>query len=131
MPDSSCMLSEGIALLRELVTEQPSARIALARVRKWRACHPGLRADLLIHQPPGSKAAQFDLLLGVPEDETSTIALSWSADCGEPWAIHYADHWASNYLVTVNDAPTTMQDALLYLRSVTGNYPDLMEAILE
>ena len=40
--------------------------------------------------------------------------------------------WASNYLVTVNNTPTTpVQEALLLFRSIQGNYPDLMKAILE
>ncbi|MDQ3698555.1 MAG: TIGR04500 family putative peptide maturation system protein [Gemmatimonadota bacterium] len=129
--DCGCVLGEAVRLLRDLSCRADNPVAARARVTEWRATHPGLRADLLIHQPPASDRADYDLLLGLPGGGAHTVALSWCLDRGQPWAISYADHWASNYLVTVNNTPTTIQEALLYLRSVEGNYPELMEAILE
>jgi putative peptide maturation system protein len=125
------VLSEAVALLRDLARRGDDPPTARSRVTEWRAGHPGLRADLLVHKPPGTHRAEYDLLLGLPGGEADTVALSWCPDRGEPWAISHADHWASNYLVTVNNTPTTIQEALVYLRSIQGNYPDLMNAILE
>lgn len=132
MPDErDSVLSEAVTLLRDLANTGDDPRAARSRVAEWRAGHAGLRADLLVHKPPAADRAEYDLLLGLPGDGAGTVALSWCPDRCEPWAIAYADHWASNYLVTVNNTPTTIQEALLYLRSIKGNYPDVMEAILE
>ena len=125
------ILTQAVALLRELAFARAAPSAAFIRVAEWRSQHLGLRADLLVHRPPASDCAEYDLLLGLPEDRSDTIALSWRADRGEPWTVNYADHWASNYLVTVNDTSTTVQEALLYLRGVHGNYPDLMNVVVE
>ena len=48
------LLSEGITLLRDLARRGDDAPTARSRVTDWRARHPGLRADLLIHKPPAT-----------------------------------------------------------------------------
>ena len=129
--DSGQIFTEGVSLLRELARTPTGHTDARARVAAWRDTYPGLRADLLVYRGPATDRTEYDLLLGMPGDGADTVALSWSPDRGEPWAICYADHWASNYLVTVNNVPTTVQQALLYLRSVLENRPDLMDIIVQ
>src|SRR5262245_32273598 len=105
-------LSEGIAFLRDLPPGRGEVAASRSRLEAFRAAHPGLRVDLLVDQPPGSPRVDYDLLLGGPDG--STVALNWRPDRGLPWVVDYADHWAANFVVSVNRKDVTVQQALLF-----------------
>lgn len=132
MPDDQGALwHEAVALLSELPSQRDGVATARERVAQWRARHPGLRGDLLVHQRPGATRVEYDLLIGVPGHDFDTVAMTWVRSGDPPWAVDHADHWAANFVVTVNDTSTTVQEALLYLRTACGSCPDLMETIVE
>src|SRR5687767_453939 len=107
-PDLNGALAHAVSFLQELPRRREEVTDARARLEEFRQAHPGLRADLLVDQPPASPRADYDLLLGHPQG--GTVALNWRADEGVPWAVDYADHWAANYVVTVNEKCVTVQE---------------------
>lgn len=121
-------LSDAVSLLKELPRDRSSIQIALARISRFRASHRGVRCDLLVDQPPGTSEAGYDILLGAPEG--GTVAVSWRPDQGVPWTVQYSDHWAANLVLTVNKHQTTIQSALIYLRTVLNRKPDLMNDLI-
>jgi len=118
-----------VSLLQEL----PHGREDVGHARKqfecFSAAYPGIRAELLVDQPPGSPKVDYDLLLEHPDG--GTVALSWRPDNGTPWSVVYSDHWAANYLVTVNNQTVSIQEALLFLKLASGQYPDLMTEVVD
>src|SRR5262245_39178349 len=100
-----------------------------ARLEHFRRENPGVRADLLVDQPPASRQVDYDLMLSHPEG--GTLALSWRADEGVPWAVQYADHWAANYVLTVDARDVTIQQALLFLKLTGDREPDLMTELVD
>lgn len=123
------MLSHAVLLLRELPRGREDVGDARSRFEGFRATYPGVRADLLVDQPPGSRQVDYDLLLEHPEG--GTVALSWRADDAIPWSVEYADHWAANHVVTVNNHGLTVQQALLFLKLVSSQSPDLMTEMVD
>jgi len=103
--------------------------MARSRFERFRAAHPGLRVDLLVDQPPGSPEVDYDVLL--QDGDRGTVALSWRADSRTPWSVVYADHWASNYVLSVNDNHVTVQQAVLFFKLVAGERPDLMTELVD
>jgi peptidylprolyl isomerase len=87
-----------------------------------------LRADLVVDQPPGSLRADYDLLLGDPTG--GSMALSWRPDDGEPWSVSYAEHWAANFVVSIDGEGVTVQQALLALRRSATAHPDLLAELV-
>ena len=71
---------------------------------------------------------EHDVLLEHPE--RGTVGITWCADDGTPWAITYADHWASNLVVSVDDGDVTLQEALLFLKMAAEKASDLMESLV-
>jgi putative peptide maturation system protein len=128
-PNFDEAMMHGISFLRELPHRREEVLEARARLERFRETHPGIRADLLVDQPPASRRADYDLLLGHPDG--GTVALSWLADEGVPWAVQYADHWAANYVLTVNARELTIQQALLFLKLTGDREPDLMTELVE
>jgi putative peptide maturation system protein len=128
-PELEAALIAGVAFLRELPRERVAVATARARLPAFRAAHPGLRIDLLVDQPPGSPRVDYDLFFGGADG--STIALNWRADAGLPWVVEYADHWAANFVVTVNRRDVTVQEALLFLQLAGQDRPGLMERLVE
>src|SRR5690348_16386675 len=118
------MLARAARFLRELPHGRDDAEHVRAQFRSFKAAHPTFRVDLLVDQPPGSLNVDYDMLLGHPDG--GTVALSWRPDNATPWSVMYADHWAANYVVTVNNHAFSVQDALLFLKLASGQYPDLM-----
>jgi putative peptide maturation system protein len=71
----------------------------------------------------------YDLLLEHPDG--GTVALSWRADDATPWSVAYADHWAANYVLSVNDHAVTVQQVLLFLKLAGDEYPNLMTEVVD
>ncbi|MFY0568498.1 TIGR04500 family putative peptide maturation system protein [Archangium lansingense] len=118
------VLEQAATLLRELPHAYDAVREARRRVADWEAGHSGLHATLWVDQPPGSPRVDYDLLLSFPGD--GSLGLSWRPDDGVPWTVCYADHWAANYVVTVNNQSLTVQQALMALRMGERSHPDMM-----
>jgi putative peptide maturation system protein len=121
-------LIDAVSFLKELPRERDAAATAHSRLKHFQEAHPSVRLHLLVDQPPGSPRVDYDLLLGLPD--ASTVALSWRPDDGVPWNIEYADHWAANFVVTVNGWHATIQQALSYLKLWTHQFPDLMAELV-
>ena len=65
---------------RHLLHDLPRTRDAVVeareRVNRWRAGHPGVRAELVADQPPGSLFVDYDLLLDDPTGGTFGLDLA-------------------------------------------------------
>jgi putative peptide maturation system protein len=122
-------LANGAALLRELPRQRETLAEAHARLKDFQGKCAKTRADMYVHQAPGSARVDFDLLLEHPEG--GTVALTWSADDGNPWAIQYTEHWAANYVLTVNQNHVTVQRALLTIKWAGQKYIDLMAELID
>jgi putative peptide maturation system protein len=121
-------LSDAVALLRDLPRDRNSVEEAHALFRRFREALGGVRCDLLVDHPPASDKVDYDILLGTADG--STVVVSWCPDDGTPWNVHYADHWAANYVLTVNGRSTSIQSALVYLNTVLNRRPNLMEELV-
>lgn len=122
-------LEDSVVLLRELPRKREDIQKVRARVRRFKEKHSGTRVDLLVHQPPGSPRVDYDVFIGHPDG--GTVAMSWRTDEGVPWPAEYTDHWAANYVVTVNDRHVTVQQALLFLKYAGQGRSDLMQELVE
>jgi putative peptide maturation system protein len=122
-------LADALALLRALPRRRGEWRQAEALVARFKVAHPRLPCRLLSEEKPGSDALDHDLLLTI--GEAGTLALSWHGDDGVPWVARYADHWAANYVLTVDGRSTTIQSALLYLGAQLRRRPDLMQELVD
>lgn len=121
-------LSDAVGLLRDLPRKRSEVENAHACFRRFGTSHRGLRCDLLVDQRPGSDEADYDILLGAPEG--GTVAVTWRPDEGVPWTVQYSDHWAANYVLTVNGLHTSIQSALIYLSTTLNRKPHLMEDLV-
>lgn len=117
-------LLDAVGLLRDLPRERHAREAVRERMQRFSTTHQNVPCDLLVNQPPGSNAASYDLLLGLPEG--GTLAVSFCPESGDPWTVEFSDHWAANYVLSVNGLHTSIQSALIYLRSVLNRQPDLM-----
>lgn len=121
-------LSDAVILLRELPRQRSAVETAHARFRRFQNAHRGVRCDLLVDHPPASDKADYDILLGAPEG--GAVAVSWRPDEGVPWSVEYADHWAANFILTVNELNLSIQSALIYLNTALNRRPSLMEDLI-
>nr|BFE81506.1 hypothetical protein GCM10020093_041070 [Planobispora longispora] len=117
MSDFGSALESGARLLRGL----PRRRAHVAQARRtaaaWAADHPGLQAQLVVDERPGTPVVDFDLLLSDPEG--GTVALSAQAEDGVPWLIDHSTHWAAGQLVTVDEVHLSVAQALTMIRSLS------------
>ena len=126
---SGPLLAEALAVLRALPRQRQETRDARARFERFKASHPDLPCRLLVASKPGSDEVDYDILLTIAE--AGTVSLSWRPDLGVPWIAQYADHWAANFVLSVNDRSTTIQSALLYLSGRLRRRPDLMRDLVD
>ena len=104
----------------------PATRRAFERVR--RACAPW-QVELVVDAPPGRRTVDYDVLLtdGVRE----TTMLGWHRDEGHPWSVDYAEHWAADFVVTVNGRHVTIREALDVVRTGADDTRDLALRIVD
>jgi len=122
-------LIDSVTLLRELPHQRERLRKTYTRLRRFKKEHSSVQVDLLIDQPPGSPCIDYDILVNHPDG--GTVAVSWRPDQGIPWSIEYSDHWAANYVLTVNNRNLTVQQALLFLQFSSKECPDLMSELIQ
>lgn len=123
------ILVDGSSLLRELPRRRDDVEEARARFEHFRASHPDLEADLLVDHPPGAPMVEYDLLIGHPDG--GTVALSWRADHGSPWCVEHTEHWAANFVLSVNDVHVTVQHAILSLKLAAQRSPDVFTRLVD
>ncbi len=123
------VVAEGIALLRDLPVHYGDVASALTQAESWRNTHPGLRSDLVPHREPDSAYVDYDLLIDHPDG--GTLSLSWRRDDGVPWSVSHAQHWAANYVLTVDGESVTVQEALRMFRMEGQSRPELIDQLIE
>jgi putative peptide maturation system protein len=122
-------LRKGVSLLLEIPRDRAGVQSAMGRLARFRKEHPKVHAVLLRDQPPGSPKVDYDLLLDHPKG--GTVGLTYSPDNGLPWSVDYADHWAADFVLSVDKGHVTIQDALLFLKLQAQNEPDLMKLLVD
>src|SRR5664279_2136214 len=122
-------LADAVALLRELPRQRHGERAARSLFERFKVAHPTLPCRLVIDAKPGSDKLDYDVVFTVPE--AGAVALSWHPDEGVPWTALYADHWAANFVLSVDDRSTSIQSALIYLRARLQRRPDLMRELVD
>jgi putative peptide maturation system protein len=135
VPDDSPAAPPLNPIDRALVAAVPFLR-ALPRTRDkpvddllsaFRAAHPGVEIELVIDRPPGHPEVDYDLLLS---SQDGTIAIGWRPDCCNPWNVQYAEHWASNLVLSVNGRDLSVQEALQALRLGADAAYDLQSSLV-
>ena len=131
--EDSEVLKAAVALLRELPRARDAVETARDLVARFQQRFPARRPDLVVDCPPGAPLADYDLLIDDPEG--GTIALNWRAEHTDPWALEYAEHWAANFVLTVelggDRRLVTAQHALRALRFTADRQPSLMQALVD
>jgi len=120
---------DAVALLRELPRKRHAKRAAQSLFENFKRSHPALQCRLLIDAKPGSDEIEHDILLTIPG--AGTVVLSWRPDRGIPWAAQKADHWAANFVLSVNDRSMSIQSALIYLSARLQRRPDMMQDLVD
>jgi putative peptide maturation system protein len=123
------VLESATALLRQLPVEYDQVAAAHQLVSQWAEQFPGADARLLVDRPPGTAHVEYDLLLKHPVD--GSVALTCRTDGGLPWAVYYGDHWAANFVVSIDgEYSMTVQQALMQLRMASRSHPDLADSMV-
>ncbi|WP_326642450.1 TIGR04500 family putative peptide maturation system protein [Streptosporangium sp. NBC_01755] len=117
MSDLGTTLASGVRLLRGLPRRRAQVPQARRTAAAWAADHPGLKAELVVDERPGTSVVDFDLLFQDPEG--GTIALTAQADDGVPWLIDHSTHWAAGQLVSVDGIHLSVAQALTMIRSLS------------
>jgi putative peptide maturation system protein len=127
--DFGVALAAAAELLRRLPTQSKQIPAAQQLFAHWRERWPQAEPRLLVNREPGRSDVQYDLLVRDPQG--GAVALTWLEDRGVPWSVNYADHWAANFVVTVDaDHSLTVQQALMHLRMASRSQPGLMESLV-
>ncbi len=127
--DLGIALAGAAELLRRLPTQSEQIPVAQQLFARWREGFRQAEPRLLMNREPGRPEVQYDLLLRDPQG--GSVALTRREDSGVPWSVHYADHWAANFVVTVDSNQSlTVQQALMHLRMASHNQPDTMESLV-
>lgn len=119
-------LADGVALLQHIHREPLTLG---ERLRAYQRDYAAWRPVVLTDHPPGSHRIERDLHLD--HSELGGISLSWREQGGSPWALLYADHWAAQYVCTVNDSPVTIRTALNALRFGIRGAPDMLAKLVD
>lgn len=128
-PNLGFVLESAVRMLSELDHDPASVPESRRVAAEWDALHPTLSSHLLVNRTPGARSVEYDLLLTDPGG--STIALSVSADDRSPWSVSFADHWAANFVVTINDQNVTIQQVLREIALTQTNFPHMMTQIVD
>ena len=122
------IIEDGVSMLIALPRTRDAVSEARVQLNSFRQAHPHVRADLLVDQPPLSARIDYDLLL--QNNDKGTVALSWRPDDATPWALNYAEHWAANLVLSVNDRRISVQDALLLFKLARHEESGLLDKLL-
>lgn len=126
--DTDRALADAAALLQQLPRGRHETRLAREQFASLRTSHPDLMPQLVAHPVPASSTVDYDVLL--TRAGAGTLSLTWRADDGVPWAPEHADHWAANFVLSVDAFSVSIQSALLYLNGVVAQRPRVMERLV-
>ena len=125
-------IDRALAAAAELLQRLPRGRHDTRRAREQfaplKASHPDLLPQLVAHPVPASDSVDYDVLL--TRAGAGTLSLTWRADDGVPWAPEHADHWAANFVLSVDGFSVSIQSALLYLNGLMNQRPRVMERLV-
>jgi putative peptide maturation system protein len=125
------MLTTGVLQSLDFFTTTDIQNLPAKEVKdRFKECmilHQSLQPRLVSHKKPAQLHPQYEAFLNTAE---GTLGIRWEPDLAMPWSVAYADHWASNLVLTVDGMEITIQSALIYLGSVLSNYPDLMTELV-
>lgn len=124
----AAILEEAVDLLSTLDNESSRLKESQRLVDQWSRSHPNLQVALAIDRPPASMRVNYDLILTFPGIDT--IALTRIKDDGVPWSVAYADHWAANYVVTINGEHITVPQVLRQLALIADGPSNLSHYIV-
>ena len=88
-----------------------------------------LQLELVVDCPPGNSRVDYDVLISTDEGETTM--LGWHQDEGRPWSVDYSEHWAADYVVTVNKRHVSIRDALVFLREAHARHALLARKLVD
>ncbi|MEU8244935.1 TIGR04500 family putative peptide maturation system protein [Nonomuraea sp. NPDC048916] len=117
MTDLAEALESGADLLRSLPRRRSGVAAARRAADEWAARHPGVRAQLVVDERPGTPLVDYDLILDHPGG--GTVALTAPPEDGVPWLVDHSTHWAAGHLVSVDDVHVSVPQALTMLRSLS------------
>ena len=121
-------LAAAAALLQQLPRGRHETRLAREQFAPLKTSHADLMPQLVAHPVPASDAVDYDVLL--TRAGAGTLSLTWRADDGVPWAPEHADHWASNFVLSIDAFSVSIQSALLYLNGIMSQRPRVMERLV-
>ena len=121
-------LSAAAELLQRLPRGRHETRQARELFAGLKTSHPDLLPQLVAHPVPASDTVDYDVLL--TRAGAGTLSLTWRADDGVPWAPEHADHWAANFVLSVDAFSVSIQSALLYLNGLMSQRPRVMERLV-
>src|SRR5690606_30807638 len=78
---------------------------------------------------PAAGTVEYDLLMTL--EGGATIALNLCTDGQLPWAVSFADHWAANFVVTINKEHVTIQQVLREIAVTQTEFPNMMTQIVD
>ncbi|MCK2219350.1 TIGR04500 family putative peptide maturation system protein [Actinomadura sp. ATCC 31491] len=110
-------LESGVELLRSLPRRRSAVPAARAAARDWAARHPGVGAQLVVDERPGTPVVDYDLLFDHPGG--GTVAVTAPAEDGVPWLVDHSTHWAAGHLVSVDGVHVSVSQALTMLRTLS------------
>ena len=90
---------------------------------------PKLQLELVVDIPPGNMEVDYDVLIS--NEQRETTMLGWHHDEGRPWSVDYSEHWAANYVATVNKRDITIREALTFLRQISDKDPNLFRQFID
>jgi putative peptide maturation system protein len=125
---SAALLRGAAELLCRLSQHELSDDGAEAQARAW-GRENAVEVFLHTARPPGRTAPERDLYLSV--DNGATVGMTVCQDDGLPWLVSYADHWAANFVVTVNGKHVTVQDALRELSVAFAGAPGTADLLVD
>jgi putative peptide maturation system protein len=129
LPDFARALGDAVELLRQLPRTRGAVPEARRRAGAFGQDHPELQSTLVVDRPPATHDVEYDLLFQHPAG--GTVALTYREDRGVPWAVDYSDHWAANYVVSVDGEHLSVQQALLLMRFTGWRSDDLMTDLVD
>lgn len=123
------LLRSAVELLGGLDPDPSAARESARKAKAWSMAFPGVSANLLVSRAPAAGTVEYDLLMTL--EGGATIALNLCTDGQLPWAVSFADHWAANFVVTINKEHVTIQQVLREIAVTQTEFPNMMTQIVD
>lgn len=120
--------ADALGLLLRFAEEQTGPEAARGSLPALRAAHPDLEVRLLWETESFDDSVHYDLLLSDPG--RGTVSLSYAPDRALPWPMRGAQSSQELILLTVDDVPLSVGQAVAYLDFVWDQAP-LVERLID